>query len=282
MLPSLPPPLVLAHWVHNLDPVLFHLVGPLAVRWYGLSYLLGFLCGYLILRRLATRGELAVAPGDLSALILRIAIYGVFLGGRLGYVLLYQPDSLIDDPLFLFRVWEGGMASHGGMIGVTLVLLWTARKQQLPFWNLADGMALAAPAGLFFGRMANFINGELWGRPSTLPWAVIFPQAGDSLPRHPSQIYEALSEGLLLFAVLWILHRAIGNRREGVASAAFLILYALARITCEWFREPDSGLVLGILTKGQFYSSLMILGGASILLVKKPLGGQGPALGSGR
>ena len=266
-------PLLLSFWTHNLNPIIFHLWGPLAVRWYGIAYLLGFLGGYLLLLRLSKRGEFAVPPQELSNFIVYIAIYGVFLGGRLGYVLFYAWDVFIHDPLFLFRVWEGGMSSHGGLIGVILVILWTAWKKKISFWNLTDGLALVAPIGLFFGRIANFINGELWGRPTDVPWAVIFPQAGDlsPTPRHPSQLYEAFGEGLFLLAALWLLRRTAWGKREGSLSAAFLVLYAVARIASECFREPDSTIYFGWLTKGQLYSSFMILGAVIILWRKKLL-----------
>ncbi len=264
-------PLSLSFYVHNLNPVIFHLWGPLAVRWYGIAYLLGFLSGYLLLLQMSKRGEFAVPPQELGNFIIHIAIYGVFLGGRLGYVLFYAWDIFIHDPLFLFRVWEGGMASHGGMIGVILVILWTAWKKKISFWNLTDGLALAAPAGLFFGRIANFINGELWGRPTDVAWAVIFPQAEDltPTPRHPSQLYEACGEGLLLFALLWLIRRTAWGKREGVLSAAFLILYAIVRIASEFFREPDSTIYFGWLTKGQLYSSVMVAAAVVVIAIKR-------------
>ena len=260
-------------WVHDLNPVIFHLWGPLAVRWYGLAYLLGFLGGYLILQRMSKRGEFAVPPQELSNFIVHLAIYGVFLGGRLGYVLFYAWEIFIRDPLFLFRVWEGGMASHGGILGVILVVLWTARKKKYAFWNITDGLALVAPIGLFFGRLANFVNGELWGRPSGVAWAVIFPQAEDPVPtpRHPSQLYEAFGEGLLLFAILSLIRRPARGKRQGLLSASFLIFYAVARIVSECFREPDSTVYFGWLTKGQLYSFFMILAAALILGRKKLL-----------
>jgi len=265
-------PLFLSFWTHNLNPVILHLWGPLAVRWYGMAYLLGFLTGYLILKRLSRRGEFSVPQTELSGFIMHLAICGVLLGGRFGYVLLYAWSDFLDDPLLLFRIWEGGMSSHGGMIGVTLTILWTAYRKKVSFWNLTDGLALAAPAGIFFGRIANFINGELWGRPSCVPWAVIFPQAGDPLPtpRHPSQLYEALGEGVLLFAALALLRRTPCGRREGALSAAFLLLYAAARIISEFFREPDSTVYFGWLTKGQLYSAVMIAAAGIILIKRRP------------
>ncbi len=263
----------LSFWTHDLDPVILHLWGPLAVRWYGLAYLLGFLFGWLILRHLSKRGRFALPADETGSFIVHLAIYGVFIGGRVGYVLLYGFDEFLRDPLFLFRVWEGGMASHGGMLGVLAVLLWTAWKKKVSFWNLSDGLALVAPAGLFFGRIANFINGELWGRPTDVPWAVIFPQAGDAVPtpRHPSQIYEALGEGLLLFVVLWLIRRTAWGRREGGVSCLFLLLYAVARIAGEFFRAPDEGYALyfGWMTKGQLYSAFMIVLALVIIAAKK-------------
>jgi len=264
-------PTFLAAWTHDLNPVLFHIWGPLAVRWYGLAYLLGFLGGYLLLLRMSKRGEFAVPPDELGNFIIHIAIYGVFLGGRLGYVIFYAWDVFIHDPLFLFRVWEGGMASHGGIIGVILVILWTAWKRKVSFWNLTDGLALVAPIGLFFGRIANFINGELWGRPTDVAWAVIFPQAEDLIPtpRHPSQLYEAFGEGLFLFTVLWLIRRTAWGKREGTLSAAFLLIYAAARIASECFREPDSTIYFGWLTKGQLYSGFMVAGAIVIIASKR-------------
>jgi len=263
---------LLATWTHDLNPVLFHIWGPMAVRWYGLAYLAGFLGGYLILKRLSRRGEFAIPPNRLSDFIVQIAIFGIFAGGRIGYVLLYAPDTFLQDPLFLFRVWEGGMASHGGILGVLAVVGWTAWKKKKPFWNLTDGLALVAPIGLFFGRIANFINGELWGRPSDVPWAVIFPDAGPE-PRHPSQLYEAFGEGLLLFMALWLIRKTAWGKREGSISALFLLIYAVARIASEFFRTPDEGyeLYFGWMTKGQLYSGFMIVAGIFILWKRKSL-----------
>ena len=264
---------LLAYWTHDLNPVIFHIWGPMAVRWYGLAYLLGFIGSYLILKRLAKRGEFAVPEDELSNFIVHLAIFGVFLGGRLGYVILYGWNTFLHDPLFLFRVWEGGMASHGGLLGVLAVMLWYAWKKKYPFWNLTDGLALVAPIGLFFGRIANFINGELWGRPTDVPWAVIFPQAGDAVPtpRHPSQLYEALGEGLLLFIVLWLVRKTAWGKREGAVSALFLLVYAAVRIASEFFRTPDAGydLYFGWMTKGQLFSSFMVLGAIAIIAAKK-------------
>ena len=277
-------PSLLAYWTHNLNPVLFHIAGPLAVRWYGLAYLAGFLGGYVLLRRLSQKGELALPPEEISNFIVYTAIFGVFIGGRLGYVLLYCPELLLDfSPGTLFgidmpiwgvlKVWDGGMASHGGMVGVIGVVLWTAWKKKVPFWNLTDALAFAAPIGLFFGRIANFINGELWGRPTDVAWAVIFPHAPDPTPtpRHPSQLYEAFGEGLLLFTALWLIRKTSWGKRNGVTSASFLLIYAVARIVSEFFRTPDEGydLFLGWMTKGQLYSTAMIIAAVAIFYARK-------------
>jgi len=263
----------MTHWVHDLNPVIFNIAGPLAVRWYGLAYLFGFLGAYLLLQRASKRGEFQVPQKELSNFIVWIAIGGVFLGGRLGYVLLYSFKTFLRDPLFALRIWEGGMASHGGMLGVLAVLLWYAHRHRHSFWNLADQLAAVVPIGLFFGRIANFINGELWGRPANVPWAVIFPQADDvtPTPRHPSQLYEAFGEGLVLFIVLQLIRRTSWGRRGGTVSAAFLLLYAAARISVEFFREPDNTVYFGWLTKGQLYSFFMIAAALIILWKKKLL-----------
>ena len=263
---------LLAYWTHDLNPVLFHIWGPMAVRWYGIAYLLGFLGGYLILKRLAKRGEFAVPEEELSNFIVHLAIFGVFLGGRLGFALFYEPHLLLN-PIAFIRVWDGGMASHGGILGVLAVIGWTAWKKKYNFWNLTDGLALVAPIGLFFGRIANFINGELWGRPTQVAWGVIFPQAGDAVPtpRHPSQLYEALGEGLLLFIALWAIRKTAWGKREGSVSVLFLLIYAAARIASEFFRTPDAGyeLYLGWITKGQLFSSFMIVAAIVIVVAKK-------------
>jgi len=276
-------------YVHNLDPVLLQIAGPFAVRWYGLAYLAGFLGGYFLWKRLSREGLFQVPVADLQNFVVLFAVLGVFLGGRLGYMLFYGWQDLARDPLSLFRVWEGGMSSHGGMIGVILFAWWYARKHRHSFLNLTDNLATVVPIGLLFGRLANFINGELWGRITTVPWAVIFPaEAGYQAParldsetvqallaqgllhpRHPSQLYEAFAEGLLLLAVLWWLRHLPWSRREGRLSLAFLALYAVARIAAECFREPDSTVYFGWLTKGQLLSALMLVGAAALLVHRK-------------
>lgn len=285
----------MTHYIHNINPIVFEISGPLAVRWYGLSYLLGFIAAILLLRNWSKKGEFEVPVAEVSNFVVMLAFFGVFLGGRLGYVLLYGFDSLLDDPLYAFKVWEGGMASHGGLVGVLLFMLWYAKKHHYSFWNLADHMACTASLGFAFGRLANFINGELWGRVTAATWGVIFPQeqglhygqydrpmihrmveAGELLPRHPSQLYQAFAEGFLVFGIVLLLRRTAWGKRPGALSASFLILYALARIGMEFFREPDSTIYFGWLTKGQLYSTLMILG-AAIICWKNGLFAQKPA-----
>jgi len=269
----------MTHYIHNINPIVFELGGPLAVRWYGLSYLLGFIAAILLLRHWSKKGEFDVPVAETSNFVVLLAFFGVFLGGRLGYVLLYGFDSFLNNPLYVFKVWEGGMASHGGFVGVILFMLWYAKKYKHSFWNLTDNMACTGALGFAFGRLANFINGELWGRITDVKWGVIFPQeaglyygqynlpmiekmvdAGDLMPRHPSQFYQAFGEGFLVFGIMLLLRRTAWGKRSGALSSSFLVLYALARIGMEFFREPDSTIYFGWLTKGQLYSILMILG----------------------
>jgi phosphatidylglycerol:prolipoprotein diacylglycerol transferase len=289
----------MTHYIHNINPIVIQLGGPLAVRWYGLSYLLGFIAAILLLRRWSRKGAFEVPVSEVSNFVVMMAFFGVFLGGRLGYVLFYGFDSFLNDPLYVFKVWEGGMASHGGLIGVILFLLWYARKHKHSFWNLTDNMACTASLGFAFGRLANFINGELWGRVTSVKWGVIFPQevglhygqydapmingmikVGELLPRHPSQLYQAFGEGFLVFGIMMLLRCTAWGKRSGALSACYLVLYAFARIGMEFFREPDSTIYFGWLTKGQLYSALMILG-ALIIYWKKELFARDTAKGSG-
>ena len=281
----------MTHYVHNINPVVFELGGPLAVRWYGISYLLGFIAAILLLRRWSKKGEFEVPVPEVSNFVVMLAFFGVFLGGRLGYVLLYSFGSFLENPLYIFKVWEGGMASHGGLVGIILFMLWYARKHKHSFWNLADNMACTATLGIAFGRLANFVNGELWGRVTTMKWAVIFPQerglyygqydlpmiekmvaAGELLPRHPSQLYQAFAEGFLVFGIMLLLRRTAWGKRPGALGASVLALYAIARIGMEFFREPDSTIYFGWLTKGQLYSILMIVGAATIIYKRRLAG----------
>lgn len=238
----------------EIDPVLFA-IGPFAVRWYALAYIAGLVLGWRYMR--------AIAPGlggkvNAQAIddFLVWATLGVVLGGRAGYVIFYQFGYFLENPLQIFYVWQGGMSFHGGLLGVTVAMLVYAWKRGFSPWALSDLVSCAAPIGLGLGRIANFINGELWGRTSDAPWAMIFPNAGPE-PRHPSQLYQALLEGLLLFLLLWAARRFIPEaQRTGFLTGVFLGGYGLARTVGEFFREPDAhiGFVFGALTMGQLLS----------------------------
>lgn len=255
------------------------------MRWYGIAYLFGFLGSFLLLRRWSRTGSLSIPSDQVSHFIVLFAFFGVFLGGRLGYQLLYNFDAFIANPLSLFKIWEGGMASHGGFIGSVLFLIWYAKKQHYVFWNISDHVAMTASLGIGFGRIANFINGELWGRVSSAKWAIIFPQevglrygeydrniveqlvtSGHLSPRHPSQLYQALCEGFLVFGLLLLLRKTRWGKKPGAMSGCYLLLYAIARIAMEFFREPDSTVYFEWLTKGQLFSILMMIAGLLILL----------------
>ena len=251
----------------RIDPVAFS-IGPFAVHWYGLAYVVAIVAGWRYARRLAADERLwggppPLAPVDLDDLLTWVAI-GVIAGGRLGYVLFYQP-SLLLDPLSVLAVWNGGMSFHGGMLGTILAMVLFARARGLPAWSTLDTVAAAVPIGLFFGRLANFINAELWGAPTALPWGVVFPGAGD-VPRHPSQLYEALLEGIVLFLVLrWLTHARRGLVRPGLVGGAFVAGYGLMRMLVEFVRVPDAHvgyLTGGWLTLGMLYSLPMVLAGA--------------------
>lgn len=255
-----------AYWVDQLDPFLIRFSGNVGIRYYGLSYVLGFLAAAWLLHLYARAGR-SMLPSDKIADFMVAAVLGVILGGRIGSYVLYDGwRTFGSDPLGILRIWDGGMASHGGMIGVVLALMWYGRSQGIPFVHLADLVATTAPAGLFFGRIANFINGELWGKVAYVPWAVIFPRSmppGTPVdliaPRHPSQLYEAGLEGLLLLAYMqWRFWRSDAvQTRPGRLAGEFLILYALVRIAGETFREPDASLILGM-SRGTFYSLFLI------------------------
>jgi phosphatidylglycerol---prolipoprotein diacylglyceryl transferase len=231
----------------HIDPVAIRL-GPLAIHWYGLTYLAAFgLFMLLALRRLhhqpfaSIQGPGAWSRKDIEDMLF-MGVLGVVIGGRLGYVLFYKPAYYATHPLEVFYVWLGGMAFHGGMLGVIASQWWFARSRGKPFWQVMDFVAPCVPLGLAAGRIGNFINGELWGRAAdpSLPWAMIFPQSGSMIARHPSQIYQFLMEGILLFVLLWLYARK--ERREAQVSAAFLIGYGLMRFAAEYFREPDAHL----------------------------------------
>jgi phosphatidylglycerol:prolipoprotein diacylglycerol transferase len=241
-----------------IDPVAIS-IGPFAIRWYALAYVAGLLGGWFYAKRLAARTEYwsplrQPKPVDIDDLIVWVAL-GVVLGGRLGYVLFYNLGAYLAQPLEIFAVWRGGMSFHGGFAGAVLAIVLFSRARGLHPLAMLDMAAVVTPIGLFFGRIANFINGELWGRPAPdFPYAVVFPHAGPE-PRHPSQLYEAFGEGLLLFIVMLWAVRRFGFRRPGLLGGIFVLGYAVARIVCEFFREPDEQ--LGFL----FGSSVQALGG---------------------
>jgi phosphatidylglycerol:prolipoprotein diacylglycerol transferase len=241
-----------------IDPIAFS-IGPFAIRWYALAYGVGLLGGWFIAKRLAAKagywtGLRQPKPVDIDDLIVWVAL-GVVLGGRIGYILFYNLGAYLAQPLEIFAVWRGGMSFHGGFAGAVLAIVLFARSRGLNALAMLDVAAVVAPIGLFFGRIANFINGELWGRPAPdFPYAVIFPHAGP-MPRHPSQLYEAFGEGLVLFVIMAIAVRRFGFRRPGLLGGIFVLGYAAARIVCEFFREPDAQ--LGFL----FGSSVQALGG---------------------
>ncbi len=257
------------------DPVLLEL-GPVAVKWYGLAYVVGLVLGWRYVLRLAKRPPHAAKPVDLDDFFVW-AMVGVVLGGRVGYVLFYQFDAFLANPAKILAIWEGGMSFHGGFLGVMVAEIWFVRRRGLQFLPFVDLIACAVPIGLFLGRIANFINGELWGRASDAPWAMVFPHAGP-YPRHPSQLYEALLEGIVLFLVMHLVWRRESLRmRAGLLTGVFMLGYGLARIVSEFFREPDVflGFFVAGTTMGQWLSLPMALVGAFLIVRSKPQ--QGPA-----
>jgi len=249
-----------------IDPVLVQ-IGPFAIRWYALAYIAGILLGWRFIRGRAAAMKNGPSAEEIDDFVVW-ATLGVVIGGRLGYVLFYKPDYYFSDPLAILQVWRGGMSFHGGALGVIAALVLFARKRGIRLLTLADLVAAAAPIGLFFGRIANFINGELWGRVSDVPWAMVFPRSGPE-PRHPSQLYEAGLEGAVLFLVLLAVARLpVARAREGFLTGAFLVGYGVFRTIAELFREPDAflGFFAGGLTMGQLLSAPMILLGIWLML----------------
>ncbi|QEA12131.1 prolipoprotein diacylglyceryl transferase [Comamonas flocculans] len=257
----------------RIDPVALQ-VGPLAIHWYGLTYLAAFglflWLGNLRLKHqpyASMRGDAAWTRKDVED-ILFLGVLGVIVGGRLGYCLFYKPGYYAGHPLEIFAVWKGGMSFHGGMLGVALAMLWYAHSRRRPWLQVVDFVAPCVPTGLAAGRVGNFINGELWGRFASpeLPWAMVFPQSGAMQPRHPSQIYQFLLEGLLLFVLLWLYARR--PRKRGEVTAAFLVGYGVLRFTAEYFREPDDylGLLSLGLSMGQWLCIPMVLAGVLLWL----------------
>jgi phosphatidylglycerol:prolipoprotein diacylglycerol transferase len=266
----------------QFDPVIVQ-VGPFAIRWYALAYITSLVLGWRLVRRFAQMPPPVASPLQVDD-FLTWATLGVVLGGRLGYVLFYQPGFYFTHPAMILAVWEGGMSFHGGMLGVAVAIIVFCRRHGIALLGFADRIAVVAPIGLGLGRVANFINGELWGRPAPawLPWAMEFPRAPDCpafpaicVARHPSQLYEALMEGVVLFAVMFVLSRREGLReRFGALTGIFLVGYAIARIIGESFREPDA--FLGFLafgtTMGQILSVPMALVGLWLIVRARPVG----------
>jgi phosphatidylglycerol---prolipoprotein diacylglyceryl transferase len=251
----------------SIDPIAIQ-IGPLAIRWYALAYLAGFVLGWRYCMRLARADARPPRPQDLDD-FLTWAVVGVILGGRLGYVLFYNLPYYAENPLQALAIWRGGMSFHGGLIGVVTAIALFARRRGFPVLALGDLVAAAAPIGLFFGRIANFVNAELYGRATDVPWGVVFPDAGPE-PRHPSQLYEAGLEGLVLFVVLYVLIRRPETRNHpGTVTGTFFAGYGIARIVVEFFREPDRqlGFLLGgHATMGQLLSVPMVLLGLALIL----------------
>jgi phosphatidylglycerol:prolipoprotein diacylglycerol transferase len=265
-----------------IDPVLIS-IGPLAVRWYALAYIVGIIAGWFYARTLIASKRLwgGTAPLtiiDFDDFVIWITL-GIILGGRIGYVLFYNFGHFATHPFEIFELWNGGMSFHGGFIGCGVAIVLFALRRGVPMLSLSDVVTAVAPIGLFLGRLANFINGELWGRPSDVWWAMVFPNGGP-LPRHPSQLYEATLEGLVLFVVLAVLVWLGGFRRPGLITGAFAIGYGVARIICELFREPDAqlGFLWGGLTMGMLLCVPLILVGVALLalaLRREPIAKNG-------
>ena len=265
-----------SYWVHDLSPILVHFpdnpLGLDGIHYYGLAYLAAFVCAWLLLCVYNQRGKYLI-DADSRATLMTAMMIGVLVGGRLGYMLLYDLPAFLESPTLFFKVYNGGMASHGGFVGVILALYWFTRRQKRSFLELGDVIVTLTPLGLMLGRIANFINGELWGKVSTVRWAVIFPNSTKICdpatasfvlaPRHPSQLYQAALEGGLLLAYLqWRFWKT--KPPAGQIGGEFLVGYGILRIIGEVFREPDASLILGI-SRGQFYSVFVILAGALVI-----------------
>ncbi len=301
-------PVFLAYYVHDLSPFLLDFGNGIGLRWYGLAYVAAFVVGYRLYVRLTKQGYSDLSLAQVGDFITGAALFGVILGGRFGYMLLYDWERFSANPLIFFKFWDGGMSSHGGMIGIVVFSFIYSRRNQVSWLNIGDNLAVVAPVGLFFGRCANFVNGELFGRVAGIPWAVQFPKelydappetvrlvlseaaalnprwttiadvvtnvrnspalhdqlAGTLSPRHPSQIYEALLEGAVLFLLLWLLRTKV-RLPNGVITGIFFLAYAILRIFGEMFREPDAPLTLA-LSRGQFLSLFLLVIGLGFLL----------------
>jgi phosphatidylglycerol:prolipoprotein diacylglycerol transferase len=302
---------MLSYYLHTLDPFIFRLWDNIGPRWYGMAYVLAFIFGFVLLKLLSKRGYLDLSQSAVGDFVTWVALFGVMIGGRLGYVFFYRPEML-RDPLSILRVWEGGMSSHGGILGVVLFSLYYARRHKVSWTNLGDSLVVAVPIGLFLGRCANFINGELYGRAAQVAWAVQFPkellEPGNTAeadrvvtacqqidpsfssidaiieavrsnprvaavlrdvltPRHPSQLYEAFLEGIVLFAILWFVRTRL-RTPNGLLTGLFMICYSVFRIVVEYFREPDAALI-GPFTRGQFFSFFVIILGIAFVVAAR-------------
>jgi len=288
---------VLAYYLHDLSPYIYRFPNGMGLHWYGLAYVLSFLIGGWLYRWLAERGYTDLPAAQVTDFICWAAVFGVMIGGRVGWVLFYglRQDHSQDHWYWPVEVWSGGMSSHGGIIGLVLFTLYWSRKYKLSWTSIGDCLVVVAPIGLLLVRLANFVNGELYGRPAgapggaaSVPWAMLFPKelAGEPVPlellqhdeavranlreiltpRHPSQLYEALLEGVILFAVLWILRTRCRVPR-GVLTGTFFILYAVLRIVGEMFREPDPAWSVGVISAGQFLSIFLVFVGAAFIVV---------------
>ncbi|MFC3051766.1 prolipoprotein diacylglyceryl transferase [Kordiimonas pumila] len=244
----------------QIDPIIFA-IGPVAIRWYSLAYIGGIMFGWWYIRTLSRKPGAAMSESHVDDFV-TWAVLAVIIGGRIGYVLFYNLPAYMNDPLAIFRLWDGGMSFHGGFAGVVVAVILFCRKHGLELMRVSDLMAIVAPVGLFAGRIANFINGELWGRPTDVSWAMIFPSDPLQVPRHPSQLYEALGEGLILFLILQLLYHKtrVAKDMPGVLAGLFIAGYGLVRILVEFVREPDAqlGLTSGI-SRGQMLSVPMFL-----------------------
>ena len=265
----------------EIDPVIFS-IGPVHVRWYGLAYVIGILLGWRYARRLVENARLwpqagsRMTPLDMDDFLIWATI-GIVAGGRIGYILFYDFAAVAANPVRALEIWNGGMSFHGGLLGTLAAMILFARRRQIPLFNLFDVVCAVVPVGLFFGRLANFINAELWGKLTDMPWAVVFPTGGP-FPRHPTQLYEAGLEGLLLLAVLaWLIYRRDAFKSPGLVSGVFVSGYALARIFVEFFREPDAQigyLAGGWLTMGMLLSLPMLAVGLWVIATARSRAGS--------
>jgi phosphatidylglycerol:prolipoprotein diacylglycerol transferase len=248
----------------DINPIAIS-IGPIDIRWYSLAYFFGIIFGFMLLKFQVKRFKFEIEANELEDIVF-YSVLGIVFGGRIGYMALYQFHTLLNNPLELFYVWEGGMSFHGGVIGFAIAIYLFTKRYKVDFLKLMDHIVCVVPLGIFLGRIANFINGELFGRVTNAPWGVIFPNGG-ILPRHPSQIYEAFSEGLLCFLIMQIvLYTTSSIEKKGRMTALFLILYSISRMICELFREPDAhiGFLVNYLTMGQILSAPLLIVGLVI------------------